>query len=48
MSDDFCCEGCTEIERKLRTIQKLKEAAFRLQAALLVREAEDYLKEMAS
>jgi len=44
--DDFCCEECTRTAAEFRAA--LEEAQFVLRAALLVREAEDYLQEVAS
>jgi len=45
--DDFCCQQCTETGLSLRRSLALREAATILRARLLVRETEDYLKEVA-
>jgi hypothetical protein len=46
VADDFCCQQCTETAAALRA--SLSAARDVLESALLVRETEDFLKEMAS
>jgi len=45
MADDFCCQQCTETAAALRA--SLSDARDVMEAALLVREVEAYLMEVA-